>query len=112
MPKQKAEVQEHIEDEKIMQEEQQEIETPKIIFVSGPELARRLGKSFPTIINWWNQGRIVEDAFLNEETPNAAIYKEETVANLIEELRKNEKYHKEKRPIVKRKMPDQDEEEI
>jgi len=107
MPKSKQEMTEST--EIIEKDEIQDIE--KVIFISGPELARRLGKSFPTIINWWNQGRIVEDAFLNEESPNSAIFKEETVSALIEELRKNEKFHKEKRPIIKRKMLDQSEDE-
>lgn len=72
--------------------------TAPIVLVSGPELAMRLHRSFPTILNWWKQGRIIESAFIDLPKKNNIIFTESAAQAIIEEV----KGKKDGRPDVKR----------
>jgi hypothetical protein len=73
-------------------------EHPVVIYVSGPELAMRLHRSFPTILNWWSQGRIIESAFLDVQKKNTIMFTQEAAEAIIEEA----KSKKDGRPDIKR----------
>lgn len=66
------------------------VQAEKVLYIDGPELGRWMRKSYMTVLNWVNQGRIAPDAYVNdfgELKANNAIYLIANAEALVEEVK-------------------------